>query len=69
MDVARLVVAMRKCSIEYIQSMFSVEFKRAYHIMCQLQKQGIIGKEKSRDILIDEKSLKHIYSILKDWLS
>lgn len=66
-NVAVLVVNMRKCSVEYIQSMFSIGVKRAHRILSQLHEQGIVGEEKSRDVLVDEEELNKIIVALKDW--
>lgn len=68
-DAARLVVAVRQGSTSMLQRRMEIGFARAGRIMDQLEKFGVVGKDrgsKAREVIIDEVQLEGLLDRLMD---
>lgn len=68
-DAARLVVAVRQGSTSMLQRRMEIGFARAGRIMDQLEKFGVVGKDrgsKAREVIIDEVQLEGLLDRLLD---
>jgi len=68
-DAARMVVTIRQGSVSMLQRRMEIGFARAGRLMDQLERMGIVGKDrgsKAREVLMDELQVEDLLRRLED---